>query len=636
MSEPTIVPQPEVRAKSSHHFFAYDLLDGFLTFLDEHRDHYRAITYKDFLWPEATDLDRSFAEEWSRWNKVKGAISAAERRSYCLIQYDVDRDPEATHQIVRRHLDLGIPANVMVFNPASEGVGDYKLDIPLLQDFEKMGGVVGYHSNAGDRVKGGGSELLRIFEEDLAALREHFDIRFFSPHSRNAALLSPNSGNEHVVGSEMLARLGLRWVHNGHSPSYHSAYSDGGIRKRFASGRGGEIDLPGYARMHLAKPGRHRVLIHPQYYAKVGGVGLDEMANSETVEWFARQRKQLGAGRAVRSATTLSGRSFLGQRARRLVWEPALTPWTEWRLAANEVLPEREMEKSDEPIFIHGMSRSGTTLVTTVFDAHPSYSLSYEIYPKMLLGDGAAMLKLGRILAAQDEAAGARTLDERATPAFKTFCLRAGRGGVTLRDLGLLMLDHERSGGDFDSLTSCMRFVGGVARLKMVREGNRWWGAKSTAAYGDYLAYWPKARFIYTLRDPRDILASQQNNGAFKPDARQLGETWQKEHRMALDFQRQHPHHLYISKYERLSADPETVLRELCEELKMDYSEDLLRFHTRSESTLRKNPKGHLSAHRVAMPIDSASVGRWQKDLSAEDLEAVQAGASPLLAELGY
>ena len=45
---------------------------------------------------------------------------------------------------------------------------------------------------------------------------------------------------------------------------------------------------------------------------------------------------------------------------------------------------------------------------------------------------------------------------------------------------------------------------------------------------------------------------------------------------------------------------------------------------------------GHLSADQVNKPINTTSIGRWKRDLTATEIATFESIAGPTLRELGY
>ena len=90
-----------------------------------------------------------------------------------------------------------------------------------------------------------------------------------------------------------------------------------------------------------------------------------------------------------------------------------------------------------------------------------------------------------------------------------------------------------------------------------------------------------------------------------------------------------------LVNYERLTSEPEAELREVINFLGLPWDDRVLAFHD-EDLTIYKTPMGHLSADQVNKPINTSSVGRWKRDLTAEEIAQFESIAGPTLARLGY
>jgi hypothetical protein len=187
-----------------------------------------------------------------------------------LLQHDVDAFPERTHAILREEEALGLRSNIMVFNRRlnrrrlrDTGVleqREYPLDQALLQRLQAKGFVIGYHCNAYEWAQFDTAKAVKIFERDVAELRQRFDIRFFCPHG---GVRDAQGHSNAMLDIPPSLRTSLRWVLNRHTVRFHGTYSDGGINSPTLDAA--SKDLRGF--VNTWKPGRrYRILTHPQYY----------------------------------------------------------------------------------------------------------------------------------------------------------------------------------------------------------------------------------------------------------------------------------------------------------------------------------------------------------------------------------
>jgi Sulfotransferase family len=290
----------------------------------------------------------------------------------------------------------------------------------------------------------------------------------------------------------------------------------------------------------------------------------------------------------------------------------------------------------NEPIFVHATSRTGGTLMATILDAHPDIAMSYEIYPELLeLEDGSpAHLKViaGQIEAHETFKEATAGIEPRN---LRTFLVRCGRSGLDHVELAGFLREHAAE-DDFDSLEGRQRFMKRCCTAKMQKQGKRRWGAKCSRLE-QALGTWPEAHFLCMLRDGRDVLASQQNNGTFTNTPEDVARRWTRTHLRFRELINDPGVNAHEIRYERLVSEPEPVIREIVGFLDVPFAPAMLEPH-QADLTLFAAPKaaGHMSAPRIAKPIDESSIGRWRRELSEEDLDRFYSAAGDALAVLGY
>jgi len=275
-----------VRRKNGGYFPLRWHLD-FLHFLRQHDDVVRIMTYDDLLWEDDWDYEGNYPDERRRWNAQLADDPSMADKVHVVLQHDMDSRPERTFQLLRHEVEIGVPTNLMIFNERVDRrhlktTGElrhtpYFCDDDYLNDLvENHGFVVGFHSNANERGGFTPEGAAEVFAADVAALRERFDIRYFSPHG---GIPGPDGRNNRDVDIPEHLRDNLRWVHNGHTPRFESQWSDGGINSmaRDPSAR----DLRDYVKT-WKRGGRYRILTHPQYYEEP----WNESPRMVEAEWY--------------------------------------------------------------------------------------------------------------------------------------------------------------------------------------------------------------------------------------------------------------------------------------------------------------------------------------------------------------
>ena len=154
----------------------------------------------------------------------------------------------------------------------------------------------------------------------------------------------------------------------------------------------------------------------------------------------------------------------------------------------------------------------------------------------------------------------------------------------------------------------------------------------------------PESPLIHVIRDGRDVVCSLLTMDWFNPkngqrlkhttDARHAAEYWANSVRAGQAAARQKPSvaRRYMElRYEALVTDPAPTLRQLFDFLGEPWDPAVLQYHEKG-----RNLAGESSASQVSRELYTSAVGRWQRDLKAEDRAAIKDVAGDLLVELGY
>jgi hypothetical protein len=215
-------------------------------------------------------------------------------------------------------------------------------------------------------------------------------------------------------------------------------------------------------------------------------------------------------------------------------------------------------------------------------------------------------------------------------------------------------LDAEELGGAFERLApftaagAARAFYGAYAE----RQGKPRWGDK-TPGYVRRMrriaSTLPEARFVHLIRDGRDVALSQLEVHHGAESVHDAAESWLEGIDKARRNARRIDHYLE-ARYEDLVADPEPVLRRICEFVELPYDAAMLTYHERAGERMseiaRDFERGGRDAipaevrarqhERVASPPQTQRAGRWRTEMTPGDRATFEAVAGELLEELGY
>jgi Sulfotransferase family len=288
--------------------------------------------------------------------------------------------------------------------------------------------------------------------------------------------------------------------------------------------------------------------------------------------------------------------------------------------------------------FVVGVSRSGTTLLRLMLDAHPLLTIPPETHfvPRVatvcerLVAEGASTAQVR-----------GQALEEMTTHP------RWGDFGVSEEQVRELMERHEPlTPGD-----AIRSFYEAYA----AGQGKPRWGDKSPPYTWKSLRIQralPEAHFIHIIRDGRDVALSLSEVSWGPDDVSMAAEKWVSELRRARKRAQGLARGTYMElRYEDLVADPEPKLREIAGFVDLPWDEAMLDYHRQAEErmsremgrTLKPLGGGTITAEErarqhelVSSPPSQSRAGRWRTEMSPEDRAAFESVAGRMLKKLGY
>ena len=179
------VPRPELKSINGG-VFPLTYLTGFLDFLVANRDTIEVITYADLPWGDDVDYEGHYPDERRAW------VARRNPTKICVVlQHDVDTSPARTLRVLAEEDARGLRSCPMVFAQRHNRkplraerrleFTDYEIEPAYLRRLaDERGFSIGYHCNAVEQSLLNLEVAAERFRSDLAALRQRFDIRFFS------------------------------------------------------------------------------------------------------------------------------------------------------------------------------------------------------------------------------------------------------------------------------------------------------------------------------------------------------------------------------------------------------------------------------------------------------------------------
>ncbi|WP_287127450.1 sulfotransferase [Candidatus Cyanaurora vandensis] len=263
-------------------------------------------------------------------------------------------------------------------------------------------------------------------------------------------------------------------------------------------------------------------------------------------------------------------------------------------------------------IFIVGMPRSGTTLMNSILTAHPEVVIGPETH------------FLDRWMLRYPQLNMSRPADFRVfwqtfkdTVEFGQLGIEADRALVRLETMGTL---------------SYQKIFTGVMEEYLALVQKPRWGEKTPDHYrhlGTLLAWYPTARVLWMLRDPRAVVASlaKMSWSGEKP-AVVHAQKW----RESMDLLKQWggDERVRLVRYEDLVTNPEGEVQSICSFLDLAFIPAMI------EAKQSWGDKRYNTKSAALKPISQDSLQKWRKELTSNQVAAVEHITRLEMVEYGY
>jgi hypothetical protein len=293
-------------------------------------------------------------------------------------------------------------------------------------------------------------------------------------------------------------------------------------------------------------------------------------------------------------------------------------------------------ELRNRPLFICGHPKAGTSLVRAVFDSHPQLIVYPEetVFFRRFLPQAAGLDLEGQLGLAERQLIHIfRWNSANPTPDQEDY---PGRdySSISFEEvrsrMRLIAAQNHRHPGDI--LSAAVLAFGEVSQ--QVNPQSCWWVEKSP--YNEYYAgqifdWWPEARCIHILRDPRDNFASYRRK---HPNwtAEFFAANWLRSTRAGIENrERFSPQRYYLLRYEDLVREPQAYLGELQQFLEIEWDPALT-----APTRAGEQWQGNSMFASQFQEISKAPVGRWKDRLTSLEAAVIELKCAGLLEECGY
>tara|TARA_B110000037_G_C17105262_1_gene499620 strand:- start:679 stop:1659 length:981 start_codon:yes stop_codon:yes gene_type:complete len=91
--------------------------------------------------------------------------------------------------------------------------------------------------------------------------------------------------------------------------------------------------------------------------------------------------------------------------------------------------------------------------------------------------------------------------------------------------------------------------------------------------------HFPNAKFVYLVRDPRDMALSWKNSPVHRGDLVRAAKIWQEDQSQSIALLEKYPEKLFLIRYEDLVSNQEEELKKVCSFLGIAFEKSMLDFH---------------------------------------------------------
>lgn len=270
--------------------------------------------------------------------------------------------------------------------------------------------------------------------------------------------------------------------------------------------------------------------------------------------------------------------------------------------------------------FIVGVSRSGTTLMRLMLDAHPELAIPPETHFIPQAARCNSTEAFLEVIKSHE-----RFPDYQIDPEAlrrRIWSLKAGDVSGALRvfyETYAERFDKRRYGDKTPRYLRSMPLVQGMM---------------------------PEARFLHLIRDGRDVAASGLDAGFGASTVAEWAKQWRSHIESGrLDSKRLTPGSYMELRYEDLVLDTSKTLREVCEFAGLPWDERMLDYHHGAQERIRelgndlavKSGEERVQMHSLtSQSPQSDRVGSWESRLDPEQVGEFEEIAGDVLRELGY
>ncbi len=150
------------------------------------------------------------------------------------------------------------------------------------------------------------------------------------------------------------------------------------------------------------------------------------------------------------------------------------------------------------------------------------------------------------------------------------------------------------------------------------------------------LNFFPNSKYVYLVRDPRDMALSWKKSPSHKGGIIAAARQWKIDQQNALKnmYLLNESQNAVSLKYEGLTANTEKELKRALNALELDYENNMLDFH--KDKLTQKNAETQPAWENLSKGVMNSNFNKFEKELSSEEIRWIEYICYQEMLHLGY
>ncbi|MCW8900536.1 MAG: sulfotransferase [Gammaproteobacteria bacterium] len=150
----------------------------------------------------------------------------------------------------------------------------------------------------------------------------------------------------------------------------------------------------------------------------------------------------------------------------------------------------------------------------------------------------------------------------------------------------------------------------------------------------DINRYFNNPKYIYLYRDPRDVTLSFTKAVIGEKHPYFIARQWNELQNLCIAQLNEHKETIFPLSYENLLADPENMVKDLCQFLDIEFSKNMLDFHTSKEA--ERSAKSSSLWENLSQPIKSNNSKKFLNEFTTDEIRIIESITGEVMDTLGY